>query len=400
MTVVSSATHHGAAPQRTPTATVTIDTFGVHMDGRGPNDENSGSSSQISPLHHCGLKPSSQPAPETQHACLGNASPTTSSVVVSTSSANGYDQGAPRSGLAASYKGQTTGPSLTAGSASILLSSAQPVSSSWSLSSPWANVSHDYGGFGTGTAPGTNSFSSKPSGTGVSSAGPPSIDATGTSDKSWALGTAAPGSRNSTQAISGPPGPTAAPTGPIPGSWTASTGATFPSFTAAPTGPLLNDRNSSDAVSSSSGPVLSSFPAAPAESASQGPLEGSPRGDNSTGNISLGLTGSSTSSLTPSPPAAADETPSGAGVTSSSIPPVAAVPSAPYYPPSNVLQGRTSIFIQKGEIQDLTNSFAFPESPTGLYKRMWQPANPRGAGDPAASPSTTSGMFPRDPFIS
>lgn len=80
-----------------------------------------------------------------------------------------------------------------------------------------------------------------------------------------------------------------------------------------------------------------------------------------------------------------------------SITPIAAAPSAPYDPPGQVLQGRTSTYKQQGEIQDLTNSFAFPESPTGLYKRLWQPVNPHGVGDPAFSPSTTSGTFLHDP---
>lgn len=367
------------------------------MDGVGPDDEKPGSSSQLSPLGHCGPVPSSQPAPNTKQACPGKTSPTTSSVVASTSNADVCAQGAPPSGPVASYGGQATGPALTTGAASIPLSSAQSASSSSFLSKPWVNVSSEYGGFGTGTAPGTNPFSSSmSSGTGVFSAGPLSANATGTSDKSWASGTAAPGSWNSSRETSSPSGPTTTPIGSVPGSWNASTGGISSGFTAAPTGSLPDSRKSSNTLSSSSGPLLSSFPAVPAESASQGPLEGAPRDDNSTSSTSQGPTGSSVSPLAPSSPAAAGETSSIEEVTESSSSLVAAAPSAPYDPPGQVLQGRTSTFMQQGEVEDLTNSFAFPESPTGLYRRMWQPADLHGVGGPASSAMTTSSTSPHN----
>lgn len=368
------------------------------MDSPGSDDEKPGSSSQLSPLGHCSPVPSSQPAPKTRQACPGNVSLTASSVVASTSSADVCAQGAPPSSPVASYGSQATGPALTTGAASVSLSSAQSASSSSSLSNPWANVSSEYDGFGTGTAPGTNPFPPPmPSATGVFSAGSLSVNATGTSDKSWASGTAAPGSWNSSRKTSSPSTPTAASIESVPGSWNASTGVVSSGLTAAHTRSLPDSRKSSNTFSSSSGPLLSSLPAAPAASASQGPFEGAPRDDNSTSSVSHGPTGSSVSPLTPSSPAVAGETTSIVEGTESFSSPTAAAPSVPYDPPGQVLQGRTSTFMQQGEVEDLTNSFAFPESPTGLYKRMWQSVDPHGVGDPASSPSITSGTSPHDP---
>lgn len=238
-------------PRISPTATVTIDSFGVPM--HGPDDDEEKTSSRAPP-GHCSPAPPKEPTPtpQTHKACHkpGNAKTETPVEKTSTSSAKKCAQvsGGPEAQSTASFKSEASGPVLTTGGPSSSVSSAQLVSETPSHSLSPSNITSGSGLPSTGTAsgsgvlpssvvsptgasasyPGFNSSTSPiQSLTGASAsytAGPIHASGTGTSDVSWQAGTSVSGPRNSSRTVSSPSsftpsGVTRGPMGSLPSSW-------------------------------------------------------------------------------------------------------------------------------------------------------------------------------------